>query len=45
MEIDEFKNLILDYTKKITDSTDFAFNTVGSRYGVTMMQLRILRGA
>jgi MarR family transcriptional regulator, organic hydroperoxide resistance regulator len=42
METDDFKKLILDYTKKITDSTNSAFNSVGSRYGLTMMQLRLL---
>jgi len=42
METDDFKKLIMDYTKKITDSTNSAFNYVGSRYGLTMMQLRLL---
>lgn len=42
METDEFKKLIWGYTKKIADSTDLAFNSIASRYGITMMQLRLL---
>lgn len=42
METDEFKKLIWGYTKKIADSTDLAFNSIGARYGITMMQLRLL---
>lgn len=42
MEIDEFKKLIISYTKKITDSSDDLFSSLGSRYGITVMQLRLL---
>jgi len=42
METDEFKKLIISYTRKIADSSDDLFNSVGSRHGITMMQLRLL---
>ncbi|MBP1743728.1 MAG: hypothetical protein H6Q58_706 [Firmicutes bacterium] len=42
METDEFKRIIIGYTKKIADSTDMAFNSVGSRHGITMIQIRLL---
>jgi DNA-binding MarR family transcriptional regulator len=42
MEIEVFKRLIWEYTKKITDSTNIAFNSIGSKHGLTMMQMRLL---
>lgn len=42
METDEFKKIMMGYTKKIADSSDQAFNSAGSRYGITMMQIRLL---
>jgi DNA-binding MarR family transcriptional regulator len=42
METDEFKKIIMGYTKKIAYSSDQAFNSVGARYGITTMQIRLL---
>jgi DNA-binding MarR family transcriptional regulator len=42
METDEFKKLIISYTRKIAGSSDDLFSSVGSRHGITIMQLRLL---
>ena len=42
METDEFKKIIMGYTKKIAYSSDQAFNSVGARYGISIMQIRLL---
>lgn len=42
MNVSEFKNNILDYTRKITDNISNAFSPICEHYGLTMMQVRIL---
>lgn len=42
MEVADFKNLVWDYTRKIAESMNCIFSPVGEKYGLTMMQLRIL---
>lgn len=42
MEASEFKNVIFDYTRKINESLNSAFNPVIENRGLTMMQTRIL---
>jgi len=42
MEVSEFKNLVLDYTRKIAESMNCIFGPISDNYGLTMMQTRIL---
>lgn len=42
MEVAEFKNIVWDYTRKITESVNCIFSPVSEDYGLTMMQTRIL---
>ncbi len=42
MNVSKFKNIILDYTRQITDSMSNAFGPLCEQYGLTMMQVRIL---
>ncbi len=44
MELDNFKNLIWDYTRKIAEGSNCAFSPLGEKHGLTMMQVRILMG-
>jgi DNA-binding MarR family transcriptional regulator len=42
MDIIEFKNQIWEYTRKIEESMNSVFSPISERYGLTMMQARIL---
>ena len=42
MELDYFKNLIWEYTRKIAESSSDLFSPAGEKYGLTMLQVRIL---
>lgn len=42
METAEIKNTIWEYTRKIKDSTNKAFSPLCEKYGLTMMQGRII---
>jgi DNA-binding MarR family transcriptional regulator len=42
VKVSDFKNAIWDYTRKIAESTNNAFNPICEQYGLTMMQVRIL---
>lgn len=42
MNVSEFKNIMWDYTRKISESMNNAFCPVCEQYGLTMMQVRIL---
>jgi DNA-binding MarR family transcriptional regulator len=42
MKISDFKNAIWDYTRKISENANNAFNPICEQYGLTMMQVRIL---
>jgi DNA-binding MarR family transcriptional regulator len=44
MELDHFKNLIWDYTRKIAEGSNCAFSPLAEKHGLTMMQVRILMG-
>lgn len=42
MDVSEFKNIIWDYTKKISENTNCIFCPVFEQYGLTMAQIKIL---
>jgi len=42
MDVHEFKNLVWDYTREISDSANKIFNPVCEQYGLTMLQFRVL---
>ncbi|MFA6941640.1 MAG: MarR family transcriptional regulator [Clostridiaceae bacterium] len=42
MDVSEFKNIIWDYTRKISENGNCIFSPVCEEYGLTMMQVRIL---
>jgi DNA-binding MarR family transcriptional regulator len=42
MQTDEFKNLILEYTRKIGESMNCVFSPAIENHGLTKMQIRIL---
>lgn len=42
MEITDFKKILWEYTRKITDNTNIAFNPICEQHGLTMIQVRIL---
>ena len=42
MNVSDFKNTMWDYTRKISDSMNNAFCPICEKYGLTMMQVRIL---
>lgn len=42
MEVSEFKNMVWEYTRKIAEGMNCIFSPVGCKYGLTMMQIRIL---
>lgn len=42
MDVCEFKNIIWDYTRKISENANCIFSPVCEEYGLTMMQVRIL---
>lgn len=42
MEVSEFRNMVWEYTRKIAEGLNCLFSPVGCKYGLTMMQLRIL---
>jgi len=42
MEVSEFKNIIWVYTRKIADSMNSSFGPVSDKFGLTMLQTRIL---
>lgn len=42
MEVSEFKNIILDYTRKIAESVNCVFSPACENHGLTKMQIRIL---
>lgn len=43
MEIVEFKNITWELLRSISDNMDKLFRPVGEQYGLTMMQVQILR--
>lgn len=43
MEIVEFKNITWDILRSISENMDKLFRPAGEQYGLTMMQVRILR--
>jgi len=42
MEISDFKKIIFDCSKRINESMNIAFHFLGEKYGITVIQLRIL---
>jgi DNA-binding MarR family transcriptional regulator len=42
MNVSDFKNIMWDYTRKISESMSNAFCPVCEHYGLTMLQVRIL---
>ncbi len=42
MEVAEFKDIVWDYTRKIAESMNCVFSPVSEKYGLTMIQTRIL---
>ncbi len=42
MEVAEFKNIVLDYTRKIEESINCVFSPVIENHGLTKLQARIL---
>ncbi|MCJ7840962.1 MarR family transcriptional regulator [Lederbergia sp. NSJ-179] len=42
MDADEFKTFLLCYTREINENTNIAFNPIIERFGLTMLQVRIL---
>jgi MarR family transcriptional regulator, organic hydroperoxide resistance regulator len=42
MKVPEFKNIVWDYTRKIDENMNITLNSMGNKYGLTTMQLRIL---
>jgi DNA-binding MarR family transcriptional regulator len=42
MNVCEFKNIMWDYTRKISESMNNAFCPICEKHGLTMMQVRIL---
>lgn len=42
MNVEEFKKVIFGYTKEINENMNIAFHFLGEKYGLTLMQLRIL---
>lgn len=42
MEVSEFKDIIWDYTRKIAETMNCAFSPIIEKYGLTMLQARIL---
>jgi len=42
MDISNFKNMIWDYTRKINENTNSIFSPVCERFGLTVLQVRIL---
>ena len=42
MNIDEFKKIIFAYTKEMNENMNMAFHFLNEKYGLTLMQLRIL---
>lgn len=42
MEVSEFKKIIWDYSRKIAESVNSSFGPVTEKYGLTMLQTRIL---
>lgn len=42
MNIVQFKNVIFSYSRKINESMNIAFSFLGEKYGITLIQLRLL---
>ncbi|WIV13793.1 MarR family transcriptional regulator [Proteiniborus sp. MB09-C3] len=42
MDVSDFRNIIMDYTRQITDSLGNILSPLCDQYGLTMLQLRIL---
>jgi MarR family transcriptional regulator, organic hydroperoxide resistance regulator len=42
VDVSNFKNILWEYTRKISDNTSIAFNPFCEEYGLTMLQVRIL---
>lgn len=42
LEYQEFKQILFDFTRQIGENTNAYFNAVGTRYQLTMIQIRIL---
>lgn len=42
MEVAEFQNLLWDYTRKISENSNKAFGLLAEKYGLTILQVRIL---
>ena len=42
MNIAEFKKVIFSYSRKINESMNIAFSFLGEKYGITLLQLRLL---
>lgn len=42
MDVLEFKNILWDYTRKISENMNRTFNPLCEQYGLTMLQARIL---
>lgn len=42
MDVAEFKNIVWDYSRKIEESINFLFSPISEKFGLTMMQTRIL---
>lgn len=42
MDVSDFKSIILEYTRKISENTHNVFSPICEQYGLTMLQVRIL---
>jgi len=42
MELDDFRKMILEYSREINENMSTAFRCIGENYGLTLMQHRIL---
>ncbi len=42
MNLDDFKNIILDYQREINENMNNAFRFLGENHGLTMLQFRLL---
>lgn len=42
MDVGEFKSILWDYSRKISEHTSILVNSVCEEYGLTMLQIRIL---
>ncbi|WP_062106770.1 MarR family winged helix-turn-helix transcriptional regulator [Bacillus niameyensis] len=42
MDVDEFKNILWEYTRKIGENTNIAMNSLCDQFDLTILQMRIL---